>query len=83
MMIVFDRYWKLYNNQNMLQPASDQVFTLKELSVYIKIAESSVYKLVRERKIPGQKVGKSWRFHKPAIDRWLAGDTVVSISKNH
>jgi excisionase family DNA binding protein len=65
----------------MPQPASDQVLTLQELSLYIKIAESSVYKLVREGKIPGQKVGKSWRFYKPAIDRWLAGDTITIKSK--
>ena len=67
----------------MPQPDPDQVLTLKELSVYIKIAESSVYKLVREGEIPGKKVGKSWRFHKPAIDRWLAGEVVASTSKKY
>jgi excisionase family DNA binding protein len=51
---------------------NEQVFTIKELSKYLKIAESSLYKLVREGKIPGQKIGKTWRFYKPAIDSWLS-----------
>jgi excisionase family DNA binding protein len=52
--------------------SNDQVFTIKELSKYLRIAESSLYKLVREGKIPGQKIGKTWRFYKPAIDSWLS-----------
>ena len=51
---------------------NNQVFTIKELSKYLRIAESSLYKLVREGKIPGQKIGKTWRFYKPAIDSWLS-----------
>lgn len=55
---------------------NDQVFTIKELSKYLRIAESSLYKLVREGKIPGQKIGKAWRFYKPAIDAWLSEKSV-------
>jgi len=54
----------------------DQVFTIQELSKYLRIAESSLYKLVREGKIPGQKIGKTWRFYKPAIDSWLSEKNV-------
>jgi len=47
------------------------VLTIKELSVYLKIPKSTLYKLVREGKVPAQKVGRHWRFRKKAIDRWL------------
>ena len=47
------------------------VLTIGELSVYLKIPKSTLYKLVREGKIPSQKVGRHWRFRKKAIDRWL------------
>ena len=50
---------------------SDEVLTIDELSVYLKISKSTLYKLVREGKIPCQKVGRHWRFRKDAIDRWL------------
>ncbi|MCX5855867.1 MAG: helix-turn-helix domain-containing protein, partial [Deltaproteobacteria bacterium] len=36
-----------------------------------KISKSTLYKLVREGKIPSQKVGRHWRFLKKSIDRWL------------
>ena len=47
------------------------VLTIEELSAYLKIPRSTLYKLVREGKIPSQKVGRHWRFRKEAIDRWL------------
>ncbi len=47
------------------------VLTIEELSTYLKISKSTLYKLVREGKIPCQKIGRHWRFRKAAIDRWL------------
>ncbi|MBU2053546.1 MAG: helix-turn-helix domain-containing protein [Proteobacteria bacterium] len=47
------------------------VLTIEELAIYLKISKSTLYKLVREGKIPSQKVGRHWRFRKKAIDRWL------------
>jgi excisionase family DNA binding protein len=48
-----------------------EVLTIEELSAYLKISKSTLYKLVREGRIPSQKVGRHWRFRKKAIDRWL------------
>lgn len=48
-----------------------QVLTIEELCRYLKIAKSTLYKLAQEGRIPGQKVGRHWRFRKEAIDRWL------------
>jgi len=47
------------------------VLTIGELSTYLKIPKSTLYKIVREGKVPSQKVGRHWRFRKVAIDRWL------------
>jgi excisionase family DNA binding protein len=47
------------------------VLTIDELSVYLKIPKSTLYKLVREGKVPSQKIGRHWRFGKKAIDRWF------------
>ena len=51
--------------------ADDNVLTVDELATYLKIPKSTVYKLAQERKLPGQKVGRHWRFSKIVIDRWL------------
>ncbi len=47
------------------------IFTIKELSDYLKLAEKTAYRLTSEGKIPGFKVGGSWRFRKSEIDRWI------------
>ena len=47
------------------------ILTVDEISVYLKIPRSTIYKLVREGKIPAQKIGRHWRFRKEAIDHWL------------
>jgi len=49
----------------------DIVMTITELSAYLKISKSTLYKLAQEGKVPGQKVGRHWRFHREVIDEWL------------
>ncbi|RMF00584.1 MAG: DNA-binding protein [Alphaproteobacteria bacterium] len=53
-------------------PATE-VLTIEQLADYLQIAKSTAYKLAQEGRIPAQKVGKHWRFHRGAIDRWIAG----------
>ena len=48
-----------------------EVLTIEELAGYLKIPKSTLYKLVREGKVPCQKIGRHWRFRKGAIDHWL------------
>lgn len=55
----------------MPQTVHDAVLTIDELAVYLKIAKSTLYKLAQEGKLPGQKVGRHWRFRKETVDRWL------------
>jgi excisionase family DNA binding protein len=50
---------------------TDRVFTIDELGQYLKVSKSTLYKLAQEGKLPGQKVGRHWRFRKEAVDRWL------------
>ncbi len=48
-----------------------EVMTIREVAEYLKLAEKTVYRLAAEGKIPGFKVGASWRFRKSEIDRWI------------
>ena len=52
---------------NELEP----VLTMDELAKYLKVGKTTLYRLAQERRIPGQKIGKHWRFSREAIDRWL------------
>lgn len=55
----------------MAKRQTDTVMTIGELAEYLKLSRSTLYKLCQEGKVPGQKVGRHWRFHKAVIDRWL------------
>lgn len=54
-----------------MQTDHDQVLTIDELATYLKVSKSTLYKLVKQGKVPGQKVGKHWRFRRKTIDQWL------------
>ena len=47
------------------------ILTIKEVAEYLKVKEKTAYKLVAEGKIPGFKVGGSWRFRKREIEEWI------------
>jgi len=47
------------------------VMPVQEVAEYLRIPKSTLYKLAQEGKIPGQKVGRHWRFHREVVDEWL------------
>lgn len=50
---------------------SDEILTLKEVADYLKLAEKTAYRLAAEGKLPGFKVGGSWRFKKEDVLQWI------------
>lgn len=55
----------------MAKKSDDAVMTIDDLAKYLKLSLSTLYKLCAEGKVPGQKVGRHWRFRKEVIDHWL------------
>jgi len=55
-----------------MQTEEVPVMTVEEVAEYLRIPRSSLYKLAQEGRIPCQKVGRHWRFHRAAIDEWLS-----------
>ena len=43
----------------------------KEVAEYLNINEKLVYKLIKEKKIPGTKVTGKWTFPKRLVDEWI------------
>lgn len=50
---------------------TNQILTLKEVATYLKLAEKTAYRLASEGKLPGFKVGGSWRFKREDLDAWI------------
>lgn len=47
------------------------ILTIKELALYLKLAEKTAYRLASDGKLPGFKVGGAWRFRRDEINRWI------------
>lgn len=56
----------------------DEILTLKEVAQYLKLAEKTAYRLAAEGKLPGFKVGGSWRFKKRDIENWIDAQKIRS-----
>lgn len=47
------------------------IMTIREVANYLKLTEKTAYRLAAEGKIPGFKVGGSWRFRRDEIENWI------------
>jgi excisionase family DNA binding protein len=53
--------------------SNPEIMTPKEVSEYLKLPLSTVYKLSQEGKLQGTKFGKHWRYLKSDIESYLTG----------
>jgi len=49
-----------------------EILTPREAAEYLSVHVRTIYRLAKNREIPGRKVGGSWRFKKDALDEWLS-----------
>jgi excisionase family DNA binding protein len=47
-----------------------EVMNGDEAAVYLKMPKSTLLKLCSEGQLPGVKVGRQWRFHRDALEKW-------------
>lgn len=47
------------------------VITIRDLAIYLKMKEKTLYRLASEGAVPGFRVGGAWRFRKSEIDKWI------------
>jgi excisionase family DNA binding protein len=63
-----------------------KVITISELSEYLRVHRSTLYRLLRKQQLPGFKIGSDWRFNIEAIDQWriqqAAALNGISVDQN-
>jgi len=62
----------------------DDIFTIKELSDHLRVHPTTIYRLLRQGRLPGFRVGSNWRFNRAAIEHWertQAADLDVPIAR--
>jgi excisionase family DNA binding protein len=55
---------------------NESILTIREVADLLKMNEKTVYKLAADSKIPGVKVGGSWRFDRVTITTWIERGSV-------
>jgi len=48
-----------------------KLMTVEEAADYLRVGKKTIYRLLKQGKIPATKVGQQWRFNKASIDEWL------------
>ena len=46
---------------------------MRELAGYLRVHQTTVYRLIREQKLPAFRVSSNWRFNREEIERWMMG----------
>jgi excisionase family DNA binding protein len=49
---------------------TQRVMTVQDVSAYLRVHPSTVYRLLKRNELPAFRVGSDWRFNVEAIDRW-------------
>jgi excisionase family DNA binding protein len=47
-----------------------RVLTVRELAAFLRVHQTTVYRLLREQKLPAFRIGADWRFT-AKIERWM------------
>jgi excisionase family DNA binding protein len=53
---------------------NDDILTITELSEHLRVHPTTIYRLLRQGRIPGFRVGSAWRFSRTAIEKWEGTD---------
>ena len=57
-----------------------RVLTVQDVSSYLRVHPSTIYRMLKKNQLPAFRVGSDWRFTVEAIDRWRA---TVETGVNH
>lgn len=49
-----------------------RVLTVQEVSRYLRVHPSTIYRMLKKNQLPAFRVGSDWRFTVEAIDKWRA-----------
>jgi excisionase family DNA binding protein len=56
------------------------LLTVREVAEYLRVHQATVYRLLKEQKLPAFRVGSDWRFNREVIERWTTQEQKLSES---
>ncbi len=55
-----------------IETVKSRVLTVQEVSRYLRVHPSTIYRMLKKNQLPAFRVGSDWRFTVEAIDKWRA-----------
>lgn len=53
-----------------------EILNIAQVAEYLHTHPSTIYRLLKNRKIPGFRLGADWRFRRADIDKWIAAQEI-------
>jgi excisionase family DNA binding protein len=50
--------------------SESKYLTVDELAAHLQIHKTTLYRMLRQRQVPGFRVGRDWRFDRETIKQW-------------
>jgi excisionase family DNA binding protein len=57
------------------------VMTVDELAAYLKVHPSTIYRLLKKKRLPGFKIGSDWRFTTASIEKWTETQPTSPVTR--
>lgn len=55
-----------------------EILTVEQVAEFLHLHAMTVYRLAKEGKVPGFKVGGRWRFNKTVLEQWMLDRTQMA-----
>jgi excisionase family DNA binding protein len=49
---------------------NDDIMTVNEVTEYLRIHRTTLYRLLKQKEIPAFRIGSDWRFSRTQLDKW-------------
>lgn len=53
-----------------MQTEKERMLSTKDVANYLGIHLVTVYRMIRDKKLPFSRIGGRWRIHKMKLDKW-------------
>ena len=63
------------NVETAVNERSAEILTVFEAADFLQLSSRSVYRLLKERKIPAKKIMHKWRFEREQLREWVRSNT--------
>lgn len=59
---------------------NDRWMSVDEIAAYLGVSKDTVYTWANDRRMPGHRVGRLWKFKQDEVDGWVRAGGAASVA---